>query len=52
MARNVGYADASYFIKLFKQQEGLTPLIFRSTHIGLFPVGIEGGKCDNRFKGH
>ena len=34
VARNVGYADASYFIKLFKQQEGLTPLIFRSTHIG------------------
>jgi AraC family transcriptional regulator of arabinose operon len=34
VARNVGYADASYFIKLFKQQEGLTPLVFRSTHIG------------------
>jgi AraC-like DNA-binding protein len=35
IARKVGYADASYFIKLFKQQEGLTPKIFRSTHIGL-----------------
>lgn len=34
VARNVGYTDASYFIKLFKQQEGLTPLIFRSIHIG------------------
>jgi AraC family transcriptional regulator of arabinose operon len=35
IAQNVGYADASYFIKLFKQQEGLTPKVFRSIHIGL-----------------
>ncbi|QGQ94067.1 AraC family transcriptional regulator [Paenibacillus psychroresistens] len=35
IAQNVGYSDASYFIKLFKQQEGLTPKVFRSTHIGL-----------------
>jgi AraC family transcriptional regulator of arabinose operon len=41
VAHNVGYADASYFIKLFKQQEGLTPLIFRSTHIGLSPQALK-----------
>lgn len=35
IARKVGYGDASYFIKRFKKQEGLTPKSFRMTHIGL-----------------
>ncbi|MCZ8514587.1 AraC family transcriptional regulator [Paenibacillus filicis] len=32
IARRVGYEDSSYFIKLFKQQEGLTPSSFRKIH--------------------
>lgn len=32
VARIVGYAHASYFIKLFKQAEGVTPSMFRSIH--------------------
>lgn len=32
VARQVGYEDCSYFIKLFKRQEGITPSAFRSMH--------------------
>ncbi|MFH5186742.1 helix-turn-helix domain-containing protein [Paenibacillus sp. TAB 01] len=32
VARQVGYEDSSYFIKLFKKQEGLTPSSFRKAH--------------------
>ncbi|MFM9331686.1 AraC family transcriptional regulator [Paenibacillus mesotrionivorans] len=32
IARAVGYEHASYFIKLFKQQEGVTPSAFRKVH--------------------
>ncbi|WP_438444861.1 AraC family transcriptional regulator [Gorillibacterium sp. sgz5001074] len=32
VARTVGYEHTSYFIKLFKQQEGLTPNAFRKIH--------------------
>jgi AraC family transcriptional regulator of arabinose operon len=32
VARQVGYEDCSYFIKLFKQQEGITPSSFRKIH--------------------
>lgn len=32
IARAVGYEHASYFIKLFKQQEGITPSAFRKIH--------------------
>lgn len=32
VARQVGYEDTSYFIKLFKKQEGLTPSSFRKAH--------------------
>lgn len=32
VARAVGYEHASYFIKLFKQQEGITPSAFRKVH--------------------
>lgn len=32
VARLVGYEDSSYFIKLFKKQEGLTPSSFRKAH--------------------
>ncbi|TDF92208.1 AraC family transcriptional regulator [Paenibacillus piri] len=32
VARHVGYEDSSYFIKLFKQQEGVTPNHFRKIH--------------------
>jgi AraC family transcriptional regulator of arabinose operon len=32
IAKSVGYAHASYFIKLFKQAEGITPSTFRSIH--------------------
>lgn len=32
VARQVGYEDCSYFIKLFKRQEGLTPSSFRNIH--------------------
>lgn len=37
MIRKQGYADFQWIqtiIQLFKQQEGLTPLLFRSMHIG------------------
>jgi AraC-like DNA-binding protein len=32
VACQVGYADCSYFIKLFKRQEGITPSSFRKNH--------------------
>ncbi|MDF2926022.1 MAG: XylS/AraC transcriptional regulator [Paenibacillaceae bacterium] len=32
IARTVGYEHSSYFIKLFKQQEGITPSAFRKIH--------------------
>jgi AraC family transcriptional regulator of arabinose operon len=32
VARQVGYEDCSYFIKLFKRQEGITPSSFRKIH--------------------
>jgi AraC family transcriptional regulator, arabinose operon regulatory protein len=32
IAKEVGYEHASYFIKLFKQQEGITPSAFRKIH--------------------
>jgi len=32
VARRVGYGHPSYFIKLFKQQEGFTPQMFRRIH--------------------
>jgi AraC family transcriptional regulator, arabinose operon regulatory protein len=32
IAQRVGYEDPSYFIKLFKQQEGVTPSRFRKIH--------------------
>jgi AraC-like DNA-binding protein len=32
VARHVGYEDSSYFIKLFKKQEGITPSHFRKIH--------------------
>ncbi|UQZ84856.1 HTH-type transcriptional activator Btr [Paenibacillus konkukensis] len=32
VAGRVGYEDSSYFIKLFKQQEGVTPNHFRKIH--------------------
>lgn len=32
VARKVGYEDSSYFIKLFKKQEGVTPSSFRKIH--------------------
>nr|WP_275984059.1 AraC family transcriptional regulator [Paenibacillus hamazuiensis] len=35
VAKQVGYEDPSYFIKLFKQQEGVTPSHFRRIHMGL-----------------
>jgi len=34
VGRRVGYAHASYFIKLFKQQEGMTPSQFRQLFLG------------------
>ncbi|WP_020618504.1 AraC family transcriptional regulator [Paenibacillus daejeonensis] len=33
IAAQVGYEHPSYFIKLFKQQEGLTPVMFRSAYL-------------------
>ncbi|XEC94871.1 AraC family transcriptional regulator [Paenibacillus tarimensis] len=33
VASQVGYDHPSYFIKLFKQQEGLTPIMFRRIHL-------------------
>lgn len=33
VARAVGYEHASYFIKIFKQQEGITPNAFRRFHL-------------------
>ncbi|MFS0724740.1 helix-turn-helix domain-containing protein [Paenibacillus sp. 1P07SE] len=33
IASQVGYEHPSYFIKLFKQQEGLTPMMFRSAYL-------------------
>lgn len=33
IARAVGYEHSSYFIKLFKQQEGITPSAFRKIHL-------------------
>jgi len=33
IAVQVGYDHPSYFIKLFKRQEGLTPTVFRSIHL-------------------
>jgi AraC family transcriptional regulator, arabinose operon regulatory protein len=33
IALAVGYEHASYFIKLFKQQEGITPSAFRKIHL-------------------
>ncbi|NHN31982.1 AraC family transcriptional regulator [Paenibacillus agricola] len=32
VAGRVGYSDCSYFIKLFKRQEGITPSSFRKNH--------------------
>lgn len=32
IAKRVGYEDTSYFIKLFKRQEGVTPIRFRKIH--------------------
>jgi AraC-like DNA-binding protein/quercetin dioxygenase-like cupin family protein len=32
IAERVGYGHASYFIRLFKQQEGMTPVQFRSSY--------------------
>lgn len=32
IARLVGYEDSSYFIKLFRRQEGMTPSSFRHVH--------------------
>jgi AraC-like DNA-binding protein len=34
VGRRVGYAHTSYFIKLFKQQEGMTPSQFRQLFLG------------------
>ncbi|GGG25155.1 AraC family transcriptional regulator [Paenibacillus abyssi] len=33
VSTQVGYEHPSYFIKLFKQQEGLTPVMFRRIHL-------------------
>lgn len=42
VARRVGYEHPSYFIKLFRQTEGVTPSVFRTIHRS-GPVGTAGG---------
>ncbi|WP_161631194.1 AraC family transcriptional regulator [Paenibacillus pinihumi] len=36
VSAQVGYEHPSYFIKMFKKQEGLTPTAFRSIHLNAF----------------